>query len=153
MSGMVNAAGAFEMLGDRAFWQIIGRSRTVSEGHKKAQREFLVEHLSKRGDSTIRDFDQMYFDKRMDAYRCDIWDVVWLLRGGCGDDSFSDFMDWLVACGKRIYTDTLRNPEALLKYEEALDFDEMYFGNVSGEALATQMNIDPGDSTPTSGAS
>ena len=58
MSGMVNAAGAFEMLSDRAFWQIIGRSRTVSEGNKKAQREFLVEHLSKRGGSTIRDFDR-----------------------------------------------------------------------------------------------
>ena len=133
------------MLTERAFWQIIGRSRTASGGDKKAQREFLVKYLGKRDDSTLRDFDQMYFDRRMDAYRCDIWDVVSLLSGGCGDDSFSDFMDWLVACGKRIYSDVLQNPETLLKHEEAIDFDEMYFGTVAKEALAARRNIDIDD--------
>lgn len=36
-----------------------------------------------------------------------------LMGGGCSDDSFSDFLMWLIAQGKEVYLNALKNPDSL----------------------------------------
>lgn len=58
------------------------------------------------------------FDAWLSAYlgairREDLWAAIYLIRGGCGDDSFDYFRGWLVSRGEQVLLGAIRDPESL----------------------------------------
>lgn len=68
-------------------------------------------------------FYKMLCDYIHRAYSHDLWGVEFIMNGGCGDDSFSDFRVWLVFQGREIYEAALRDPDSLAAYWKCSEED------------------------------
>lgn len=99
------------------FWQLIEKTRTDAGGDSTdaaaAQAELLVEELSDLEPDDIRDFDRFWARRHAEAFRWDLWGAAWLINGGCSDDGFDAFRDWLIGRGRRIYEAALASPDTL----------------------------------------
>lgn len=63
-------------------------------------------------------FEVLAFQVRFDeaaaaAHTIDLWGAAYLINGGCSDDGFRDFRNWLVARGRHTYEHALKHPDAL----------------------------------------
>lgn len=96
------------------FWELIASSREpVSDS--VAQEATLATLLSSLPPQEILAFEHLFFAKRAESYRWDLWGVATLVHGGfCSDDSFEDFRLWLICQGRHAYENALANPESVL---------------------------------------
>lgn len=60
----------------------------------------------------IRGFEIILRELDARAYRWDVWALAYLLQGGCSDDSFEEFRGWLILQGRKVFEDTLSDPNA-----------------------------------------
>ena len=51
------------------------------------------------------------------AYSWPLWGAVFVMRGGCSDDSFSDFRGTLISHGREVYEAALDDPESLAEVD------------------------------------
>lgn len=97
---------------DDRWWDLIERSRKDTAGpDEQAEQlhELLVEELTAE---EIVAFDKFVLERIRDAYRWDLWEIAYLMNGGCSDDGFDYFCGWLVGMGRKHYEAALKNPEA-----------------------------------------
>lgn len=87
------------------WWNIIERS----EGDADALIELLANELTVE---EIVSFDRFLQERIRDAYRSDLWEVAYIMNGGCSDDGFDYFIGWLIGRGRAHYEAALANPEA-----------------------------------------
>jgi hypothetical protein len=102
-------------LTEEHFWKII----EVAGDGDGASSDDLVAVLTQLTKSQIRAFSEMFTKNSIATYRWDVWGVVYLLLGGCGDDEFEYFRAWLVAQGKGVYDSVLADPQALASMDNA----------------------------------
>ncbi|HEV2088418.1 MAG TPA: DUF4240 domain-containing protein [Cryptosporangiaceae bacterium] len=106
------------------FWQIVESARaevgdTVTPEGADAVAEELVERLTKLSPhesvtrNTIVEFQIVLNQLRRESYRWDLWDAAYVINGGCSDDSFEDFRDWLLAQGRTVWEKALSDPDSL----------------------------------------
>ena len=95
------------------FWKIIDESVSASDGNQKRQKEFVHSTLTALGVDETFSFYRHYSDANRRAYRYDLWGAAYVINGGCSDDGFMDFRDWLVSRGKREYDLAMMNPDSL----------------------------------------
>ncbi len=72
------------------------------------------------------------------AYRWDLWGAAYIIGGGCSDDSFMDFREWLISMGQRVYDAALSRPDALAEVVRAPGIESCFFegfGYVAQEVL------------------
>jgi hypothetical protein len=97
------------MLAEKCFWDIIGESRRkalqTGDGFLSVdeQIEELGDLLMQFSPEAIVEFDARFRDYFWQAYRWDLWAVVYWYYGGCGDDSFMDARCCLIALGKPLF--------------------------------------------------
>ena len=58
-------------------------------------------------------------DLKDEAYIAELWEIAYIMDGGCGDDGFMDFRAWLIGQGKTVFEKALANPESLVDIVEA----------------------------------
>jgi hypothetical protein len=129
------------------FWQLIAEAKAASGGAKDDRAEALRRLLSLQEPREIVEFQRIYDTMMARAYTWDLWAAAYLLCGGCSDDGFEYFRDWLISMGHAAFETALRDPDALsgLKIhtsaEEEYNFEE--FGYVAMEAYeeATGMEL------------
>lgn len=102
---------------DEQFWELINFTFEQSEGDFEKQQQVLHEELRKRSPTKIMQFDNKFRKLRGEAYTWDLWGAIYVIHGGCGDDSFMDFRDWVISQGKDFYYRTLCDPETLAEVE------------------------------------
>jgi hypothetical protein len=96
------------------FWELIASSQEHGSD-SAAQEATLASLLSKLPPQEILAFEHLFFAKRTESYRWDLWGVATLVHGGfCSDDSFEDFRLWLICQGRQAYENALANPETVL---------------------------------------
>lgn len=101
------------------FWSIIEKARQKCIHHpEKQQWEYLVDALCELPVDDIHEFARILWLKKVEAYRADVWEAASLVACGCGDDSFTDFHNWLIAQGQFVYEKTLENPDNLADFVE-----------------------------------
>lgn len=102
------------------FWEHIRASRPKRyEAYAHAER--LTERLAKLPAEEILDFDFLWGAAERRAYRRDLWGAAYLVNGGCSDDGFEYFRDWLILQGRAVYDAALADPDTLA---EVLDEQE-----------------------------
>lgn len=101
------------------FWALIDQAKE----HPGGPNEWLMEQLMGLGPDQAKKFDtiaRVYMDL---AYQYGLWTAASvILRGGCSDDGFMDFRQWLVGQGKNVYLAALKDPDSLVDAPNYHDF-------------------------------
>jgi len=93
------------------FWKIIHASLAETPDQQSAK---LKSELSKLEKDDLIAFEASYRAKLLEAYHWDVWAAAFIINGGCSDDGFDYFCDWLISRGQFIYENALKNPETLI---------------------------------------
>ncbi len=103
-----------DVMDDDRFWEIIHRSHKAANGDFEEQQEQLESELLKLTPQDILLFDNRFSQLRGAAYNWQLWAAAYIINGGCSDDSFNDFREWVIAQGKDFYFRTMQDPATLV---------------------------------------
>jgi hypothetical protein len=133
-----------EMLDETVFWNIVDLS-VKSTKNQDQQERFLVKELEKLTPKEIIGF-RLRTDKLLyDTYTSNMWCAGYIMNGGCSDDGFEYFRNWIISRGKDTYYKAKENPDSLIKEyiegEEYYEFESFWyvaltaFQNITGKEL------------------
>lgn len=119
-----NLTKTSEMLDENLYWQIVQESLNNSET-QDGQQEFLLMRLQKLNPKDIVGF-RLRTDKLLyDTYNSEMWCAGYIINGGCSDDGFEYFRNWVVSRGKDVYYRAKQNPDTLIEQvDEVAEFYE-----------------------------
>jgi hypothetical protein len=99
------------------FWAIVDEVHGEADGDMDEKCELLTERLEELTTEELQSFID-HFDARVaEAYSWDLWGAAYVIGGGCGDDSFSDFRSTLISCGRSAFERALQDPDSLADVE------------------------------------
>ena len=113
---------------ENGFWKIVQRAHDLSGGDMDQKRDALRQLISALSKDEALEFAQ-HFDAMMDkAYDWPLWGAAYVINGGCGDDTFSDFRAALISRGRQAFERALADPDSLADedFEESDWFYEGY---------------------------
>ena len=116
-----------ELMDEDRFWNIIKQSKDKSFGDFEKQQVEFAKELRKLTPDNLILFGNRFRYFRGQANTWELWGAIYIIHGGCSDDCFNDFREWVIGQGKEFYYKTLTEPESLAdivkdKFEE-LDFE------------------------------
>ena len=103
------------------FWQLIDETRAEADGDLERHAELLEDRLADEEPAAVAEFDRLFRQKRADAYRWDVWAAAYVINGGCSDDCFEYFRNYVISLGRERFEATLRDPDSLAEIEIAED--------------------------------
>jgi hypothetical protein len=92
------------------FWEHI---RKTKRRDPDAQVEKLDKRLAKLPPEEIIDFLHWWDTMMREAYQYNLWGAAYLINGGCSDDGFEYFCNWLVLQGRDVFQAAVSNPDSL----------------------------------------
>ena len=101
-------------MSNATFWSLIAQSKPAAPAAQDQQIQTLhtlLSSLSKEELIAFHTHYETYLDK---AYHWDLWAAAYIIGGGCSDDGFAYFLDWLIAQGEEVYTAALQDPNRLI---------------------------------------
>lgn len=104
-----------------SFWEVVEKSKDNSGEDWESRPESLKAILLKLSAEEIIQFNNDYRCKLNEAYRWDLWGAAYLINGGCSDDGFDYWRDFLISEGKSIYEAALNSPDSLAKLDDIED--------------------------------
>jgi len=112
-----------ELLDESLFWKIVDQS-LKNTNDESSQINFLDSEIEKLTPKEIIGF-RLRTDKLLhDTYNSEMWCAGYILNGGCSDDGFEYFRNWLISRGKDVYYSAKKNPDNLIS--ECVDGKEFY---------------------------
>jgi hypothetical protein len=132
---------------ETAFWAIFQRGHEAGEMGRKCdliKTEMIA--LSKKDAQAFA----RYFEQATDrAYCWPLWGAAYVINGGCGDDTFSDFRASLISWGRVAFEKALSDPDSLAEedIDESSWFYEGFQYAVHGDIKAN-LGFRPARSTP-----
>jgi hypothetical protein len=100
------------LMNEHRFWGIIMEARTAAKGNYRAQISNLERLLFNLEPHEIEQFDNR-FSMMMDvAYDYKLWGAAYVISGGCADDCFDYFCQYVIAQGRDRFYATLKDPES-----------------------------------------
>jgi hypothetical protein len=140
-----------EMLDETIFWNIVDSS-VKNAKNQDAQERFLVKEIEKLTPKQIIGF-RLRTDKLLyDTYNSEMWCAGYIMNGGCSDDGFEYFRNWVISRGKNTYYKAKENPDSLISEfiegEEYYDFESFWyvaltaFENKTGKELYDYVSDD-----------
>lgn len=137
-----------------AFWALVDQAAVEGRADGEARCAALARALALLPADDILAFDGAYALALDRACTWDLWGAAALIHGGCSDDGFDYFRDWLISRGRVIYEAALADPDTLVapaRQEEA-ELEEYRY--VAGEVYETMtgsrmpLSPRPGPETP-----
>lgn len=62
-------------------------------------------------ESIVDLYKHFYYYKNL-SYTHEVWAAVYIMNGGCSDDCFSYFRNWLIFQGKQVFMKALKDPDS-----------------------------------------
>ncbi|CAF5097826.1 unnamed protein product [Rotaria sp. Silwood1] len=93
------------LMDEEIFWNIIKTTKDNSNGDFEEQQEELAKELRKLTPDEIILFGNRFRYFRGQANTWELWGAIYIIHGGCGDDSFNDFREWVI--GQDLDADTI----------------------------------------------
>ncbi|GAA6169535.1 DUF4240 domain-containing protein [Sessilibacter corallicola] len=111
------------------FWEIISKAKSLSNNDIYLRPESLKQVLNTLSPVDIESFNVEYRQKLVETYRWDLWGAAYLINGGCSDDGFDYFRDFLISEGEQVYKQALENPDSLaeLEYEDEIELEDFRY--------------------------
>lgn len=119
-----------EMLDEELYWSLIDKSLKNSRDQND-QEQFLIKEIGKLTPKEMIGF-RLRTDKFLyDTYNSEMWCAGYIMNGGCSDDGFEYFRNWVISRGKKTYYDAKQNPDNLInqvdKNSEMYDFESFWY--------------------------
>ena len=112
---------------EESFWEIVQRANDISDGNMDRKCDALRQRISALSKDAALEFAEL-FDAKMDiAYCWPLWGAAYVIHGGCGDDTFSDFRASLISRGRQAFERALSDPDTLAD-EDSGESDWFYEG-------------------------
>ena len=105
------------LMDEDQFWKIIQTAKDNSDGNFEEQQKELANELRKLVPNDIILFGNRFRYFRGQANTWELWGAIYIIHGGCGDDSFNDFREWVIGQGKDFYYKTIKDPESLVEFD------------------------------------
>lgn len=125
-----NLAKTSVMLDENLYWQIVKESLENTEDQEE-QEAYLINRLQKLDPKDIIGF-RLRTDKLLyDTYNSEMWCAGYIINGGCSDDGFEYFRNWVISRGKDVYYKAKQNPDTLIEQVndelEQYDFESFWY--------------------------
>lgn len=115
-------------MGNTEFWEIINKAKTAA-GNAHERPQALRVLLRELEPSEIQSFYETYKLNIYAAYTWPLWGAAYIINGGCSDDCFDYFRDWLISEGQDAFENAVNNPESLadLPFIEEAELEEFRY--------------------------
>lgn len=119
-----------EMLDEDLYWTIVDKS-LKNTNNQDDQEQFLIKEISKLTPKQMIGF-RLRTDKFLyDTYNSEMWCAGYIMNGGCSDDGFEYFRNWVISRGKDVFYNAKQNPDNLIskidKNAEMYDFESFWY--------------------------
>lgn len=114
------------------FWKYIEDAHSDAGGDTEQQSELLIERLSLLPEAEIMEFERHFNAREKESYSWNLWGAAYLINGGCSDDGFDYFRGWLIAQGRTVFENALKDPDTLA---DVVTREEAAEGNVEAEDM------------------
>jgi integrase len=88
---------------EQTFWQIIQQAHDASHGNMARKCELLTAKIAQLSKEDAVEFRNIFDAMMRRAYHWPLWAAAYLIHGGCGDDTFSDFRSAQISRGRRAF--------------------------------------------------
>jgi hypothetical protein len=96
------------------FWDLITECQSADRAEDKT--DLLSEKLASFNPTAIKEFARL-LDACMDeSHHWDIWAIAFIARGGCSDDAFDYFKEWVIMQGRHVFESAVAEPLSLVDY-------------------------------------
>ena len=100
-----------EMLEESIYWNIVEKSLKC-KNNQDDQEQFLIKEIEKLSPKEIIGF-RLRTDKLLyDTYNSEKWCAAYIMNGGCSDDGFEYFRNWVISRGKDVFYKAKENPDS-----------------------------------------
>lgn len=118
---------------EEQFWSLINAVRVAA--HTQDDRPaVLTDKLNALDLGVIQAFQVRYEELLLRANRWDLWGAAYLMNGGCSDDGFKYFRDWLISEGRSTFEAALASPDSLSSVPKQDYFELELFGYAASRA-------------------
>ncbi len=119
-----------EMLDENVYWNIIDKS-LKNTSNQDDQEQYLIKEIEKLSPKEMIGF-RLRTDKLLyDTYNSEMWCAGYIMNGGCSDDGFEYFRNWIISRGKTTYYNAKENSDSLISEviegEEFYDFESFWY--------------------------
>lgn len=113
------------------FWQLVEAAKAQADGDTEARVESLYAVLGSLGPVELQSFQSHYDPLIALSYRWDLWAAAYIINGGCSDDGFRYFRDWLISEGRAVFEKALKDPDSLAELPHVDPAELESFGYVA----------------------
>jgi len=120
---------AMKLMNEDVFWKLIEESRTASKNNYQKQIELLQAKLLSMDAQEIDFFYNRLLSLLDISYDWNLWGAAYVINGGCSEDCFDYFRQYLISYGKDKFYKTIKDPESCapwIKSEEEEDWEGLY---------------------------
>ena len=123
---------------------MIVKIKRLKSNNLSEQEEKLIETISQLSPEEMIGFRLRTDQLLHDSYRSNWWCAGYILNGGCSDDGFEYFRNWVISRGKDAYYAAKENPDKLIDYlaEDQDEFEFESFWYVALEAFQRRTGKD-----------
>ena len=101
------------MLNEDLYWSIIEQSLRHTK-NQEDQHTYLVKEILSLTPKEIVGFRLRTDQLLHDTYTSEMWCAGYIMNGGCSDDGFEYFRNWVISRGKETYYASKKNPDYLI---------------------------------------
>lgn len=113
-AGVRNRSSTLGPVESTTFWALIDDTRRVSDGCPETHASVLARRLSRLEPSEIVEFERIWRELDVAAYRWELWAAAYLLNGGCDDVCFEHFRSYVIALGEQVYAAAIEEADSLV---------------------------------------
>jgi len=107
------------------FWEIIQITHDKSGGDMDCKCEAIKSAIEILPKNEAIIFSRIFDEMQDKAYTWPLWGAAYIINGGCGDDTFSDFRASLISRGKQAFEKSISNPDSLA--DDEFDEDKWFY--------------------------
>jgi hypothetical protein len=125
-------------MNETAFWQVVETAKQEAGGDRDQRPGALERLLAPLSLDEIQAFQHLYDAQLIKAHQWHLWGAASVMNGGCSDDGFRYFRDWLISEGRSRFEAALEDPDSLADVPKSEWFDLELFGYAALKAFEQQ---------------
>lgn len=112
-----------QLMNEDDFWKLIDKSRAASNNNYQTQITSLKTILLTLEPTDIEKFDNTFTSLLVTSYDYKLWGASYVINGGCSDDCFDYFRQYLIGHGKEKFYQTIKDPESCVSWIKSEEQD------------------------------
>lgn len=98
------------MLDEKRYWSIVKKS-LKNASSQETQKRILIQEIEKLTPMEMIGFSLRTDKLLYDTYNSVTWCTGYIMNGGCSDDGFDYFRNWIISRGEERYHNAKKNPD------------------------------------------